>query len=138
VARPQRGRQRGQRWFAVQLGLFLALLAAPFLQRGKLPPWPRLLGLVLLAGGIVVAVAGYRALGRSHSPWTTPVEGGGSLVTTGIYGRVRHPVYVGWCLAALGGELDLPPGGGHRGYAAVVDGSGLMVAWRCSHSMGGR
>jgi hypothetical protein len=34
--------------------------------------------------------------------------------------------------------LDFPPGGGHRGYAAVVDGSGLMVAWCCSHSMGGR
>jgi len=34
--------------------------------------------------------------------------------------------------------VDLPPGGGHRGYAAVVDGSGLVVACRCSHSMGGR
>jgi hypothetical protein len=34
--------------------------------------------------------------------------------------------------------VDLPPGGGHRGYAAVVDGSGLMVACCCSHSMGGR
>ena len=31
-----------------------------------------------------------------------------------------------------------PPGGGHRGYAATVDCSGLMAAWRCSHSMGGR
>ena len=29
--------------------------------------------------------------------------------------------------------MDLPPGGGHRGYAAMVDGSGLMVAWRRSH-----
>jgi hypothetical protein len=34
--------------------------------------------------------------------------------------------------------LDLPPGGGHRGYAAMVDGSGLMVACCCSHSIGGR
>ena len=34
--------------------------------------------------------------------------------------------------------LDLPPGGGHRGYAAVVNGSGLMAACCCSHSMGGR
>ena len=37
-----------------------------------------------------------------------------------------------------GGDPDLPPGGGHRGYAAVVDGSGLMVACCCSHSVGGR
>ena len=43
--------------------------------------------------------------------------------------------------AGLGSEgalLDLPPGGGHRGYAAVVDGSGLMAVCWCSHSMGGR
>jgi hypothetical protein len=33
--------------------------------------------------------------------------------------------------------VDLPPGGGHRGYAAMVDGSGLMARC-CSHSMGGR
>jgi hypothetical protein len=37
-----------------------------------------------------------------------------------------------------GAPVDLPPGGGHRGYAAVVDGSGLTVACSCSHSMGGR
>jgi hypothetical protein len=41
-------------------------------------------------------------------------------------------------LARLDLILDLPLGGGHRGYAAVVDGSGLMVACCCSHSMGGR
>jgi hypothetical protein len=35
-------------------------------------------------------------------------------------------------------RLDLPPGGGHRGYAAIVDGGGLMMACCCSHSMGGR
>ncbi len=35
-------------------------------------------------------------------------------------------------------DVDFPPGGGHRGYAAVVDGSGLMAACCCSHSMGGR
>ena len=38
----------------------------------------------------------------------------------------------------LASPLDLPPGGGHRGYAAVVDGSGSMVACWCSHSMGGK
>jgi hypothetical protein len=31
-----------------------------------------------------------------------------------------------------------PPGGGHRGYAAMVNGNGLMVACSCSHSMGDR
>jgi protein-S-isoprenylcysteine O-methyltransferase Ste14 len=26
------------------------------------------------------------------------------LVTTGIYGHVRHPIYAGWCLRSLGFE----------------------------------
>jgi hypothetical protein len=34
-------------------------------------------------------------------------------------------------------SLDLPRGGGHRGYAAVVDGSGVLVTCS-SHSIGGR
>jgi hypothetical protein len=34
--------------------------------------------------------------------------------------------------------VGFPPGGGHRGYAAMVDGSGLMVACWSSHSSGGR
>ena len=48
----------------------------------------------------------------------------------------------GWQVAADANlaeqVLDLPPGGGHRGYAAVVDGSRSMVACCCSHSMGDR
>jgi hypothetical protein len=52
-----------------------------------------------------------------------------ALEGTGCYGAG---------LASFLAALDLPPGGGHRGYAAVVDGSGLLVGWCCSHSMGGR
>jgi hypothetical protein len=46
--------------------------------------------------------------------------------------------WVGLTLLYVGISLDLPPGGGHRGYAAMVDGSGLMMACCCSHSMGDR
>jgi len=46
-------------------------------------------------------------------------------------------VFASWSYLGSG-YLDLPPGGGHRGYAAMVDGSRLMVACWCSHSMGGR
>jgi Phospholipid methyltransferase len=104
--------------------LFLALLAAPFLQHLDAPLLVRLLGLVLLAGGIVVAVAGYRALGSSHSPWTTPIDDG-RLVKTGIYARIRHPIYTGWCLGALGGEL----------LAGSILGVGVGVGWRWWSSM---
>lgn len=43
-----------------------------------------------------------------------------------------------WGLSYQAAKMDLPPGGGHRGYAATGDGSGLLVACWCSHSMGGR
>jgi hypothetical protein len=52
-------------------------------------------------------------------------------------GRKHDPLY-GIRKLLLGAAVDLPPGGGHRGYAAVVDGSGLTVACCCSHSMGDR
>ena len=41
-------------------------------------------------------------------------------------------------LTTTAGDLEFPRGGGHRGYAAMVEGSGLMVACCCSHSTGGR
>lgn len=96
--------RRGRVWFALQFAFFLALLAAPFLQRREAPRLLRVLGLGVLASGCGVGAAGYRALGGSHSPWTTPIAGG-RLVTTGIYGWMRHPIYAGWCLGALGGTL---------------------------------
>jgi len=55
-------------------------------------------------------------------------------------GRVVLGWYGGRSLAASDAAVrdGPPPGGGHRGYAAMGDGSGLMVACCCSHSMGDR
>ncbi len=91
-------------WFAFQSVVFVAMLAAPVVQRQRVPWIVRLLGVMLISGGGSVAGAGYKALGRSHSPWSTPVAGG-RLITTGIYRWVRHPIYVGWCIAAVGVAL---------------------------------
>ena len=97
--------QRGGVWFALQSAFLLALLGSPFIDRRRPPPAARILGLSLVASGAGVAVAGYRELGVSHSPWTTPAGDDGRLVTTGIYGRLRHPIYAGWCLGSLGLEV---------------------------------
>jgi protein-S-isoprenylcysteine O-methyltransferase Ste14 len=91
-------------WFAAQLMLFVAALAAPIVQRSPVHPLVRVLGIGMLGAGGTIAAAAYRALGASHSPWSTPLEGG-RLVTSGIYRRVRHPIYLGWCLASVGGAL---------------------------------
>ena len=96
--------RRGHLWFAAQFVLFCAILLAPFIGRFDCPLWVRAVGLVILASGVIIAVLGYRTLGSSHSPWTSPLEGG-QLVTTGIYHYLRHPIYTGWIVAAFGWAL---------------------------------
>ena len=94
--------RRGGPWFVVQFLSFVALLGAPMVRRRRPALVVRVLGLGLLGAGAAVAVAGYRDLGESHSPRTTPNEERCGLVMTGIYGHVRHPIYAGWCLGSLG------------------------------------
>ncbi len=96
--------KRGHLWFVVQALLFCAMLLAPLLERRACPVWLRAVGLITLIGGVIVALLGYRTLGRSHSPWTTPIADG-QLVTTGMYQFLRHPIYAGWILVALGWAL---------------------------------
>ena len=94
----------GTVWFVVQLVIFADVLIAPFAQRTEVPVWVRVAGAVLLLAGLVLAIAGYRSLGGSHSPGTTPITGA-RLVSTGAYAYLRHPIYGGWCLGAFGVAL---------------------------------
>ena len=96
--------RRSRLWFAAQFVLFCTILLAPFVGRFDCPLLVRAVGLVILGGGVMLAVLGYRTLGSSHSPWTNPLEGG-HLVTTGIYHRLRHPIYAGWIAVAFGWAL---------------------------------
>lgn len=94
----------GAVWFAVQMVIFVAMLAAPIIQRSEVPVAVRVVGVLLLVAGLALAGAGYRSLGGSHSPGTTPITGA-RLVSTGVYGYLRHPIYAGWCLGAFGVAL---------------------------------
>ena len=91
-------------WFAVQGVLFAAMLAAPFVQHAGVPLVVRAAGVLIATGGVVLEIAGYVALGSSHSPRPTPATGA-QLVRSGIYSRMRHPIYAGWCLFAIGFAL---------------------------------
>jgi hypothetical protein len=57
-----------------------------------------------------------------------PASSGGPTVT-GSTGGDRHANHALWriTLVHMPCHVDFPPGGGHRGYAAVVDGGGLRV-----------
>jgi protein-S-isoprenylcysteine O-methyltransferase Ste14 len=86
--------KRGTGWVVVQFALMAAILAAAPLRQGDWSGWwSWALGGVLLGLGAWVGVRGGRDLGDQRRPFPRPKDGG-RLVTTGIYGRVRHPLYL--------------------------------------------
>lgn len=95
--------RRGEGWVALQFVLLVAIALAPLARLWPLPfaPWLRVLGVLMMAGGGVFGMAGVLGLGRNLTALPKPVEGG-TLVTSGIYSMVRHPIYSGLILAALG------------------------------------
>jgi protein-S-isoprenylcysteine O-methyltransferase Ste14 len=98
---------RGE-WFVVgQAGFMLAVLAAPALDGRSVS----LSGITGAAGGLLCVVGlgsvvlGSIALGRRNlSPFPKPTEKA-TLVEDGIFRVVRHPIYAGFTLAAVGWSL---------------------------------
>jgi protein-S-isoprenylcysteine O-methyltransferase Ste14 len=90
-------------WFTLQFVLCLAMIVVLAFRR-RLPQSVPIVGVGLIVTGAAIGNAGYRTLGGSHSEWSTPALGA-RLVTTGIYRYVRHPIYLGWSLTAVGGAL---------------------------------
>lgn len=64
----------------------------------------RYAGLALHAAGAAIRVVGLRTLGKQFSGYVTLQENH-RLVQTGIYGLVRHPMYLGGLLAFPGWTL---------------------------------
>lgn len=100
---PRLGR-RGGGWVAAQI----VLLGAIFLSALVGLSWPASLeplayavGALLVAFGIGLLAAGGIGLGSALTPFPAP-RTGGALQTTGVYGLVRHPMYGGGILIALG------------------------------------
>jgi protein-S-isoprenylcysteine O-methyltransferase Ste14 len=69
-------------------------------------PAGRAVGLVAFASGVACYRAGVASLGTALSPLVTP-HPAGHLVTTGAYGLVRHPMYLGQLLIAAGAPATL-------------------------------
>ncbi len=77
-----------------------AWFAMVLLDRGTLGLSPVMavpLGAVLFGLGLIVHSLGIRDLRRYRDQ--------AHLVTQGIYGRLRHPVYYGWAVASFGAPL---------------------------------
>lgn len=99
---------RGEGWVAIQVVLFLAIVAAGLLAGGAWSDTAAVAGavggLALVAAGGFLAVRGVLDLGRSLTPLPRPRDDA-TLVDTGAYAWCRHPIYGGLVLAALGWGL---------------------------------
>jgi len=99
--------ERGVRWVVLQWALLLAILLAP--RFGPRPPRAvarvaRALGLPLLATGGTLMASSVAHLGPNVTPLPKPKDDA-TLVQTGLYARVRHPIYTAFDLLAFGWAL---------------------------------
>jgi protein-S-isoprenylcysteine O-methyltransferase Ste14 len=98
---------RGEGWFLLQLLLFGAIAVSG--EAGHAwGGWPRqvaiALGTVLVGCGGVLSLRGVFDLRENLTPFPRPLPGA-RLVESGSYGLVRHPIYGGLILGALGWGL---------------------------------
>lgn len=97
---------RGEWWVVGQMLQLAALVLAP--ARWTWGGAPRTAGtaagLAVLAAGLTLAARGVRDLGPNLTSFPRP-RARAVLVRTGVYARVRHPIYGGLVLAAFGWAL---------------------------------
>ena len=102
---PDLGR-RGEGWVALQAVLFVAVIATgsagPF-WAGPARAIGALAGLALIAAGVAL-IAGVVGLRRQLTAFPRPVADG-ELIEGGAFGLVRHPMYGGLVLLAVGWGL---------------------------------
>lgn len=68
-----------------------------------LPAWMGWLGALVMIGGLVVFWRGHMDLGVNWSP-SLEIREQHTLITNGIYGMIRHPMYASqwlWCIAQI-------------------------------------
>lgn len=99
---------RGEGWLLLQLLLLLAIAASamafPEQVDGSMEQIARVVGLVGLAGGVIAFGLGIVTLGSSLSPLPKPLASA-ELIERGVYRFIRHPIYTGLIVAALGGSI---------------------------------
>ena len=95
---------RGGLWVVAQIPLLILAYALPLADRAAAPPWLRILGIVGIAGGLVLTAVALLQLRRALTPFPEP-RADGALRTDGLYAWVRHPIYTGLVLAAAGWAL---------------------------------
>jgi protein-S-isoprenylcysteine O-methyltransferase Ste14 len=96
--------KRIDQWLVLQVVISVLLFfSAPFTSV-EMSLWINILGGIVALAGLVIISVSFFQLGSSFSPFVKPNEKG-KLVTAGIYGLVRHPMYSGLLVFLLGWSL---------------------------------
>jgi len=102
--------RRGEWWLLAQLVLIAAHLFPPWPAPGSWGyAWPlplAALGAGFFVLGLLLAAQAFWRLGPSLTPLPDP-KPGAALITTGAYGRCRHPLYQAIVICSLGVTLAL-------------------------------
>jgi len=100
-------KSRGYFYVAVQFLLIALLFTAPRQDQpyGNFSDLLGIVGVAIIALGAIILVTSFVRLGKSLTANPVPKDDG-VLVTSGLYGRVRHPIYFGLLVLCLGVVLD--------------------------------
>ena len=107
---PGEREDRGNRWVLAAFGLIGLLLGYLPAYTDRIDFWTldgdavRWLGVVLFAAGGALRIWPVFVLGRRFSGLVA-IQPGHTLVTSGIYGVIRHPSYLGFLVGSLGWAL---------------------------------
>jgi protein-S-isoprenylcysteine O-methyltransferase Ste14 len=98
----------GEGWFLLQIVFMVAVLVAGYFFGAHLTGAPRfavaVAGGALIVAGLALGFFGIKDLDRSASPLPRPRDSA-VLIQDGVYRRLRHPIYAGLILLALGWSL---------------------------------
>src|SRR6516225_2111323 len=114
---PGEREDKGNRWVLAAFGVIGILLAYLPAYTDRKDFWTldgdaiRWLGVVLFAAGGVLRIWPVFVLGRRFSGLVA-IQSGHTLVTSGVYGVIRHPSYLGLLVNALGWALAFRSGVG--------------------------
>lgn len=106
VAHRERGLVAKAAGLALTLGL-LAVVAGTLLADPRDWDAPAYGGVVAMLGGLVLCLAAQRAMGASWRIGVDPDERT-ALITTGLFGTMRNPIFTAMILFATGSALAVP------------------------------
>ena len=86
---------------SIQLLLFIVYIIPLFSLDFKIFEPFKYIGLVIAILGLLILMGALLQLNKNLTPFPTPLSDG-TLIKTGLYKLVRHPIYSGIILAAIG------------------------------------